>query len=78
VLIVGSLLQAGVQRAHVLYLAWVLLGLVILHSGWGASNQSAARPLARPNCEQAVSLPKMCADQSAARSSHLPIVSTQP
>lgn len=76
-LIIGSLLQAGVQRAHVLYLAWVLLGLVILHSGWGAINLSAARQLARRNCEPAVSQPKVCADQSATRSLHLVIVSPQ-
>jgi hypothetical protein len=77
-LIVGSLLQAGVQRAHVLYLAWVLLGLVILHSGWGGVNPSAAKQSARPNCGTTVSQPNVCADPSVARSAHVPIVSPQP
>ena len=77
-LIVGSLLQAGLQRAHVLYLAWVLLGLVILHGGWGVINPSGARPLARSNCESNESQSNVCAEQSSARSLPSLIVSTQP
>lgn len=31
--IIGSLLHLGVTRSHVLYLAWALLGLMVMRSG---------------------------------------------
>ena len=64
-LIVSSLLRLGVTRWHVLYLAWALLGLVVMRVGFAAElNPPNPKDLTQGTWEVDISKAKYCEGQS--------------
>jgi hypothetical protein len=61
--IVSSLLRLGVTRAHVLYMIWALLGLVVMRSGLAAEPPNS-KDLTQGSWEVDMSKAKYCGGES--------------
>jgi hypothetical protein len=62
--IVSSLLQLGVTRAHVIYMIWALLGLLVMRSSFAAVNPPNPMDLTQGSWEVDMAKAKYCGGQS--------------